>query len=276
MSGPTGTTGPATAAASRATARSTPLRLARIHLRLGSLSLARAELESLAGRGMLDEDALLDLAEVRWRTGDLAGAGEAANALLERGRNDPIALVIAAEAVAALGRPSEARRLATRAVEAADVPLDALFAGMPMSAIWPGEPAGPAPGPAPRATTVAGSSTPAPAAAAEAFAGGRGALARGDRSAASLRLGVAMRLEPEYAQAVLDAVGPRPEDPALALVAGDALRLLGREAEARAAFDLARGGAPAPSVVASSGPPAGAARPAGAERESVDDDIDDA
>ena len=49
-------------------------------------ALARAELESSAEPGTLDESALLDLAEVRWRTGDLAGAGEAAQAALARGR----------------------------------------------------------------------------------------------------------------------------------------------------------------------------------------------
>ena len=119
--------------------RPVALRLAGLHLRMGSLALARAELESLAGRGMLDEDALLDLAEVRWRTGDLAGAGEAANALLARERTDALALVIAAEAVAAAGRPGEARRLAARALEQADGPLDPLFAGIPRSLVWPGE-----------------------------------------------------------------------------------------------------------------------------------------
>ena len=41
------------------TDRPVALRLARLHLRMGSLPLARAELESLAGRAMLDEDALL-------------------------------------------------------------------------------------------------------------------------------------------------------------------------------------------------------------------------
>jgi hypothetical protein len=53
-------------------------------------------------------------------------------------------------------------------------------------------------------------------------------------------LGVALRLDPGFAEGVLDAVGPWERDPALALVAGDALRLLGREAEALVAFDLAR------------------------------------
>ena len=48
---------------------------------------------------------LVDLAEARWRTGDLAGAGEAAAACLEGGRGRSVALVIAAEAQSALGRP---------------------------------------------------------------------------------------------------------------------------------------------------------------------------
>src|SRR5262245_18627762 len=115
------------------------LRLARVHLRMGSLVLARAELEAYAGRGELDDDAVVDLAEARWRTGDLAGAGEVATAALATGHADPIALVIAAEATAALGRPGEARRLAGRALEAVHGSLDPLFAGMPRSTIWPAE-----------------------------------------------------------------------------------------------------------------------------------------
>ena len=57
------------------TTRAADLVLARLHLRLGALALARAELETLAGRDALDDDGLTDLAEVRWRTGDLVGAG---------------------------------------------------------------------------------------------------------------------------------------------------------------------------------------------------------
>jgi hypothetical protein len=115
-------------------------RLARLHLRLGQQELARAELEMLAGAGNLDDDLLLALAEARWRTGDLPGAGEAAQACLAAGRTDVLALVIAAEATAALGRPGEARRLAGQAMAAADVPLDAIFAGIPRSLIWPADP----------------------------------------------------------------------------------------------------------------------------------------
>ncbi|HEY3335119.1 MAG TPA: hypothetical protein VGK16_07755 [Candidatus Limnocylindrales bacterium] len=237
--------------------RPVPLRLAALHLRMGSLPLARAELEALAGRGMLDDAALLDLAEVRWRTGDLAGAGEAANVLLERGRADRLALVIAAESVSALGRPGEARRLAARALEAGSGPLEPLFAGTPRSLIWPADlpvddraPASDAGEPVPPRIPVGSSpardaspvdAAPAPTGAAEAYAGGQAALGAGDTPLAAVRLGVALRLEPGYARDVLGAIGERATDPALALVAGDALRLLGRESEALAAFDIARG-----------------------------------
>jgi hypothetical protein len=201
------------------------------------------------------------------RTGDLAGAGEAANALLERGRDDVLALVIAAESVSAQGRPGEARRLADRALEASDGPLDPLFAGIPRSQVWPVENAAgvdlPAAAPgepiasrhaaadAPRAAltapgAAADAPSPAPTGAAESFAGGRAALGAGDTTQAAVSLGVALRLEPGYAREVLEAIGERADvDPALALVAGDALRLLGRESDARLAYDLARGHSPA-------------------------------
>ena len=227
--------------------RSGALRMAALHLREGQHSLARAELEALAGRGRLDEAALLDLAEVRWRTGDLPGAGEAANTLLARGSEAPLALVIAAEAVAAVGRPGEARRLSRRALQVVDGPLDPLFAGMPRALIWPVERLGETP--AVDAGTGRGRGRAIPPAArdeeaasnaSEAFAGGRAALAAGDAGRAALLLGVAMRLEPGFAKDVLRALAGR-DEPALALVRGDALRLLGREAEALAAFDLARG-----------------------------------
>lgn len=124
------------------------LRLAAIHLRTGVLALARAELETSAGRGELDDAALLDLAEVRWRTDDVTGAGEAAAAYFATGREDTLALVIATEATASLGRSTEARRLATRALARADVDLDSIFRGIRPSSYWPatsamtGEPAG--------------------------------------------------------------------------------------------------------------------------------------
>lgn len=119
--------------------RDPDLVLARAHLRMGALGLARTELETLAGRGTLDDDAIRDLAEARWRTGDIVGAGEAAAAWLEGHGDDILGLVIAAEAQAALGRPAEARRLAGRALERADGSLDPIFAGMQRSSIWPVE-----------------------------------------------------------------------------------------------------------------------------------------
>ena len=78
--------------------RTAELLLAHAHLRLGSLALARTELETLAGMGKLDPLGLVDRAEVRWRTGDLAGAGEAAAVALRGDEEYPVALLIAAEA----------------------------------------------------------------------------------------------------------------------------------------------------------------------------------
>ncbi len=244
--------------------RPVSLQLARVHLRMGALALARAELESFAGIGTLDDVALLDLAEARWRTGDLAGAGEAATTAIGRGVDEPLAFVIAAEAMAGLGRPAEARRLAGRALARNTGSLEGVFAGMPRSTVWPPDPGPDAVGLAVAGTASAGrapagskrparggngddpASASASAAAAGAFAGGRAALGGGSVATAALGLGVAIRLEPAFAQGVLDAIGDRMSDPALALVAGDALRLLGREHEALAAYDVARGRVPDP------------------------------
>ena len=120
--------------------------LAHAHLRLGALSLARVELETMAGLGLLDPRGLVDLAEVRWRTGGyLFGAGEAANAALREEDGAVIALVIAAEAASAVGRPSEARRMANRVLAGAPAMVDRIFAGMPRSSLWPGNSAEPPP-----------------------------------------------------------------------------------------------------------------------------------
>lgn len=141
-------------------ARATDLVIARLHLRMGSLALARAELETLAGRDGLDEDGLVDLAEARWRTGDIAGAGEAAAAALTDEDGPLLALVVAAEAAGARGRPTESRRLAARAMSAAAGSIDAIFAGMPRGAAWPPDASAPPPAPttmfdAPRGGSVA-------------------------------------------------------------------------------------------------------------------------
>ena len=129
----------------RRTFRTVELVLAHAHLRMGALALARVELETLAGLGALDQTGLVDLAEVRWRTGDLPGAGEMAGTALRTEEVDAVALVVASEAASALGRPSEARRLATLAIARAPDSIDAIFAGMPRSGVWPADGADPAP-----------------------------------------------------------------------------------------------------------------------------------
>lgn len=247
-------------------------RLARLHLRMGHLGLARAELEALAGVGDLGDDGLLALAEARWRTGDLTGAGEAAQAHLAAGGDSIVALVIAAEATAAVGRPGEARRLAGRALERADVPLDRIFAGMPRSLIWPadaseaGQPTGvlfppdgvedrgmdaPAivdgdghaaelvptgPGFWDTDDQLAGAMSD-PAAELEAAAA---ALTAGHRAGVAVRLAIILRLAPELAQAVLEAIARSPSLSAeLELVRGDAYRLGGHEHDAQRAYAAA-------------------------------------
>ena len=253
--------------------RAADLVLARLHLRLGSLGLARAELESMAGRNSLDDQGIRDLAEVRWRTGDLAGAGDAAAAYLEGEPEDVLALVIAAEMQSHLGRPGEARRLAGRALAASDGLLDAIFAGMPRSSIWPVDTGGPlepagtlfsdlgalppdwsvetsdsegdlasvdSEGERAASSDLAGPglwdadhATVAPAVpdAAELLARARAALTADRPGQAAAGLALAMRAAPSLAPAVLDLIAGRSE-PVLALVRGDAHRIVGHEAEA--------------------------------------------
>jgi tetratricopeptide (TPR) repeat protein len=230
--------------------RPTELVLARIHLRTGSLGLARAELEAAAGGGRLDDAAVLDLAETRWRTGDLAGAGEAVEAYRTAGGEHPLAWVIAAEAAAAAGRLVEARTLAERAVEAAVGSLDALFAGMQPGVAWPSEGfPGAAAAELPASGDRAESATPAtaepePPPVVEVpepdvqLEAGRIALDAGGLDAAAVHLAVALRLAPDLAPAALELV-PAGRSPALDLVRGDAYRLVGHELEARASFAAA-------------------------------------
>jgi hypothetical protein len=250
--------------------RDPDLILARVHLRLGALSLARVELETIAGRGGLDDDGVRDLAEARWRTGDVAGAGEAAGAYLTSRPEDILGLVIAAEAQGAAGRPAEARRLAGRAIDRAEGSLDPIFAGMPKSPIWPIEPGaatGPAgvlfddlhPGPhVVPALEPAGDAGPVrleppidgpslwgddaisgvpptggavPGDAGGLFRQGRVALDAGRPADAAAALLLAMRASPSIAPAVRDLLAGR-DDPILAVVRGDAARIVGHELEA--------------------------------------------
>jgi hypothetical protein len=256
--------------------RAADLVLARLHLRLGSFGLARTELESMAGRNLLDLDGIRDLAEVRWRTGDLPGAGDAASAYLEERPDDPLALLISAEMQAHLGRPGEARRLSGRALSLAGT-VDRLFAGMPRSSVWPSEPGGPteppgilfeelgagpgflgsaqpsadssgvdAPGATGDGTDEAApeqppdgpqlwdaSLTAAPVLpdANELLARARDALDGERPGQAAAGLALAIRAQPSLAPAVLDLLAGR-QEPVLALVRGDAHRIVGHESEA--------------------------------------------
>jgi hypothetical protein len=256
--------------------RAADLVLARLHLRLGSLGLARAELESMAGRNSLDDQGIRDLAEVRWRTGDLAGAGDAAAAYLEGAPEDVLALVIAAEMQSHLGRPGEARRLAGRAMAASEGLLDEIFAGMPRSTVWPVDTGGPLepagtlfadlgalppdwsvdasesaddaafassqiePRDALAPTVQAGPGlwdadhvtvAPAMPEPSELLARARAALDADRPGQAAAGLALAIRAAPTLAPAVLDLIAGRSE-PVLALVRGDAHRIVGHEAEA--------------------------------------------
>jgi hypothetical protein len=127
-----------TAEQASAAARTADARLARVHLRGGLLTLARASLEGMAGAGTLDRAALADLAEVRWRSGDLEGAAEAARAHEGAGGDEPMAQLIIAEDLARTGREEEANVIAGSVYERVGGAVDVLFALEPRSDIWPG------------------------------------------------------------------------------------------------------------------------------------------
>ena len=248
--------------------RAADLRLARLHLRLGSTGLARAELEVAAAAQPLQGAALLDLAEVRWRTGDLAAAGLAAETWLAAGGAGLLGSVIAVEAAMADGRPSDARRHLESLPQPTPEAIDAAFNGMPRSAVWPQEEG---PGPATLGATFddeaftpagAGHGTGRPAESAmdpvATLDAARAILEAGDVQGGAVGLSVVLRLAPHLAPAVLDVLdgvsGPMAE-----LVRGDAYRLVGRETEAErswlsAAADVS---APLPPRSRRSGKPAG-------------------
>ncbi|HEX5589183.1 MAG TPA: hypothetical protein VFX65_02695 [Candidatus Limnocylindrales bacterium] len=158
-------------------------RLATLHLRLGAFTLARAELERLAGHGDLEPAGLADLAEARWRSGELEAAAAAAAGHLAAGGTRPIARVIAAEAAAAGGRPAEAKVHVDALGAVQTGALEQLFAGMPRRAFWPSVPTA-APGP-PDATTGAAPGT----AAAGGLPAGHDRVGAGDRGAGPARGG---------------------------------------------------------------------------------------
>ncbi len=203
------------------------LRLAALHLRVGGLALARAELEDLQRHGALDAPGLANLAEARWRAGDLEGAAEAAGEHLADGGEQPIARIVSAEAAAAAGRPGHARAHADALGPVGGETLDRTFAGMPRRASWspaparPAEPAQPStadgPGPAGHAPVRATGRLDEPA---DHLGRARDELGKGnaDESARGVaRLSLVLRLDPALAPAVVDALGAR-RDPAALLV----------------------------------------------------------
>jgi hypothetical protein len=85
----------------------------------------------------------------------------------------------------------------------------------------------------------------------EALADGRAALAAGQTGLAAMHLGLVLRLAPALAADVLESLDAETADaPELALVRGDAYRLVGREREARRAYGRARPQAPSPTPIA--------------------------
>ena len=251
-----------------------PEQLARLHLRVGSLLLARAELEALEAAGTIGGSGLVDLAETRWRSGNLEGAGAAAADHLAAGGTEPLALVILAEAAAADGRKDEADQHIAALGPFTEPRLSAMFAGMPRRADWTTlgavdsveelEDEDAAPGRSRRSRTAARSametaesgptagpraskarSRPGPT---SAFPDAERLLleARADmRSSEPERIGLAfdrlalaLRWHPSVASDVVELVARR-QEPAALLVRGDALRSLGRLLEAEAAYTAA-------------------------------------
>ena len=126
-----------TADQSTLAARTADARLVRVHVRGGLLTLARTTLESMAGSGTLDRDAMADLAEVRWRSGDLEGAVDAARAHRALGGQEPIALLILAEGLANTGQADAAGTMAREVTDRVGGAVDTLFALEARSSVWP-------------------------------------------------------------------------------------------------------------------------------------------
>lgn len=224
------------------TATDDDVRVARVHLRLGQLTLARAELEDLNRRELLDTSSLAALAEARWRTGDVASAAVAAQDHIDAGGSDDIAMCIAAEAAAVDGRPDDARALMERLPASDAIALDALFAGMPRRAFWPAGPVDRSPVRDETPTEVYRNVATERRIKGQLDPTAELNRARGELETrperAFLRLALVLRHDPTLAPIVLAALHLRRE-PAAALLRGDAQRLLGRHLEAEAAFDAA-------------------------------------
>lgn len=222
--------------------RADDVRIARVHLRLGQFTLARAELEDLHRRDQLDTGSLAVLAEARWRTGDVATAAEAAQAHIDAGGSDDVAMCIAAEAAAVDGRPEDARKLMDRLPASDAIALDALFAGMPRRAFWAAGPVDRNPVRDETPTEVYRNVAAERRVKVQLDPNTELTRARAELETrperAFLRLALVLRRDPNLAALVLAALHLRRE-PAAALLRGDAQRMLGRHLEAEAAYDVA-------------------------------------
>jgi hypothetical protein len=172
------------------------------------------------------------------------------------------ASVAAREASVAAREASVAVREGTTAPEAPVEPEVALAVAAAESSAWtpapaeqpvaPTEPQAATPDPiapaAPPAEASAAEPTPNVVAAGAEVESGLAYLDADDPMMAALHFGVAIRLAPESANAVLDAVGDRQDLP-LQLVRGDALRLLGLEGDAGKAYMSVASALGAPRIV---------------------------
>ena len=231
----------------------------------------------MAGRDTLDDEGLVDLAEARWRTGDLTGAGEAAAALDDEERGGRRT----GHRRGGGGGPrssAEARRLASRALAwLADLSMPTLR-GHAARPIWPIEPGTPpvADDDVRRARGRQRWQRP-PGTRWRIHAGlwddARGVSTSRIRAEARARSrAIRLRSRDERARRSGDVrppprarpaprPGPRPgrarragtiRCPELALVKGDAYRLVGHERDARLAFAEAASSIPVPATTKSS------------------------
>jgi hypothetical protein len=220
--------------------------------------LARLEADAVAGDDEPDALRVL-LAEALWRQGRLVGARQAFDGIRAGSpqRRLPIALLVEAEALAAMGERDRATGAMERVVSA--IGVDAAYelrGDLPGSLAWPLPsslaPQGPAPARAPWAPAPP-MAEPEPsaevdgervAAARSRIEEARVAYVAGDLERGDEELSLAARLDPSLAAdgvSLLEpTLGGRPSTDRL-LLYGDLLRAAGREVEANQAYDRAAG-----------------------------------
>jgi hypothetical protein len=98
---------------------------------------------------------------------------------------------------------------------------------------------------------------------------GEAALVAGDYATAALHLGLVVRVSPAIAPAVLAAIGDTP-DAGLQMVRGDAYRVLGREVDARRAYEAAMAAAPGSPAAHAVDDLPGPGTPSGEQADDVD------